>query len=185
MSDPIADAQALYLDALDASRDQRQQISEDLEFSDPSNPRQWDYDIKRQREADPGGVRPCYVFDQCGQYVANVAGQVEQNPPALHALPVGDGADKKVAEKLDGFFRHIEHTSRAQQHYARALTSAARAGVGYLIVRPEYVNRALNWQEPRIGSEVTESGIGSSARKTRCRLPMATGARFVMSVNPS
>lgn len=153
MSDPIADAQALYLDALDASRDQRQQISEDLEFSDPSNPRQWDYDIKRQREADPGGVRPCYVFDQTGQFIANVAGQVEQNPPALHALPVGDGADKKVAEKLDGFFRHIEHTSRAQQHYARALTSAARAGVGYLIVRPEYVNRALNWQEPRIGSE--------------------------------
>lgn len=153
MADPVKDAQALYLDALDASRDQRRQIEEDLAFSDPSNPAQWDETIKRQRETDPGGVRPCYVFDQTGQYVSNVAGQVEQNPPALHALPVGDGADKKVAEKLDGFFRHIEHTSRAQQHYARALTSAARAGVGYLIVRPEYVNRALNWQEPRIGSE--------------------------------
>jgi len=153
MADAVADAQALYLDALSASRDQRRQIEEDLAFSDPSDPQQWDDTIKRQRETDPGGVRPCFVYDQCGQYVANVAGQVEQNPPALHALPVGDGADKRVAEKLDGFFRHIEHTSRAGQHYTRALTSAARAGVGYLIVRPNYVNRALNWQEPRIGSE--------------------------------
>jgi hypothetical protein len=49
--------------------------------------------------------------------------------------------------------RHIEHASRAQSHYARALLSAARCGVGYLTVRPEYTDRALNYQEPRIGSE--------------------------------
>jgi hypothetical protein len=152
-SDPIAEAQALYQESLDATSQQRAQIGEDLAFSDPANPDQWDTIIRAQRETDPGGARPCLVFDQVGQYVANVAGQVESNPPALHALPVGDGADKKVAEQLDGFFRHIEHVSRAKQHYARAETSAARAGVGYLIVRPEYVNRALNWQEPRISSE--------------------------------
>lgn len=132
---------------------QRRQIEEDLKFSDPSDPQQWDEAIKNKRETDPGGIRPCLVFDQCGQYVANVAGQVEQRPPALHAIPVGGGADKKVAESLDGFFRHVEHTSRAQQHYAVALTSAARAGVGYLIVRPEYVDRALGYQEPRITSQ--------------------------------
>lgn len=153
MADAIQEAQKLYLDALEASSEQREQMEEDLRFSDPSDPEQWDAALKRAREADPGGARPCLVFDQTGQYVANVAGQIEQRPPALHAIPVEGGADKRVAEQLDGFYRHIEHTSRAQQHYARALTSAARAGVGYLIVRPEYVNRALNWQEPRIGSE--------------------------------
>jgi hypothetical protein len=58
-----------------------------------------------------------------------------------------------AAEQIDGRFRHIEHASRASQHYARVLTSAARVGVGYLVVRPEYVDRALGWQEPRIGSE--------------------------------
>lgn len=153
MPDAIAEAQRLYQEALDATAEQRAQIAEDLEFSDPSDPQQWDKKLKSQRENDPGGARPCLVFDQSNQYVANVAGQVEQAPPALHALPAGDGADKKVAEQLDGFFRHIEHVSRAKQHYTRALTSAARTGVGYLIVRPEYVNRALNWQEPRISSE--------------------------------
>jgi hypothetical protein len=138
---------------MEAFAEQRKQIREDLAFSDPSNPDQWDAEEKRQRETDPGGARPCLVMDQCGQYVANVAGQVEQRPPAMHALPVDSQADKKVAEQLDGFYRHVEHASRAHQHYARALTSAARTGVGYLILRPEYVDRALNYQEPRISSE--------------------------------
>lgn len=153
MSDVLQEAQRLYSESIDALRDQRLQIKEDLEFSDPSNPEQWDHDVKRQRENDPGGKRPCLVLDQTGQYVANVAGQIEQRPPAIHAIPVGGGADKQAAEQIDGRFRHIEHASRASQHYARALTSAARVGVGYLVIRPEYVDRALGWQEPRISSE--------------------------------
>ncbi len=150
MSDPVKEAQRLFTEALDASEDQRRQIEEDLRASDPSKPDYWDPEIRRQRETDPGGVRPCLTFDQVGQYIQNVSGQIQQRPPALHALPVDGGADRKVAESLDGFFRHIEHASRAQQHYSTALLSAARTGVGYLVVRPEYTNRALNYQEPRI-----------------------------------
>ena len=153
MADVISDAQTLFRESVDALRDQRRQIVEDLEFSDPSAPRQWEREIQQQRENDPGGKRPCLVHDQLGQYVANVAGQVEKQPPSLHALPVGGGADKEAAEQIDGRFRHIEHASRAQQHYGRAMTSAARVGVGYLVVRPEYVDRPLGWQEPRISSE--------------------------------
>lgn len=153
MSDVLAEAQRLYAESLDALRDQRKQIEEDMEFSDPSNPLQWDEDVKRQREGDPGGKRPCLVHDQCGQYVSNVAGQIEKQPPSIHAIPVGGGADKQAAEQIDGRFRHIEYASKAAQHYQRALTAAARAGVGYLVVRPETIDRALNWQEPRIGSE--------------------------------
>ncbi len=153
MSTTVEEAGRLYREALDASQDQRRQVQEDLEFTDPSEPAQWDPDVKRQRESDPGGIRPCLVFDQIGQYISNVTGNIERQPPSIHALPVDGGADKKVAEQLDGFFRHIEYQSRAQQHYMTAELSAARAGVGYLIVRPEYVNRALNWQEPRVTSE--------------------------------
>jgi Phage P22-like portal protein len=153
MSDTLTEAQRLYAEALDAQREQRQQITEDLEFSDPSDPQQWDAAVKAQREGDPGGRRPCLVHDQTGQYVSNVAGQIEQQSPSIHAIPVGGGADKLAAEQIDGRFRHIEHASRASQHYARALTSAARTGVGYLLVRPEYVDRPMGWQEPRISSE--------------------------------
>lgn len=153
MSDALQEAQRLYQEALEASRDQRLQIDEDLRFSDPSDPQQWDEDVKRQREQDPGGKRPCLVLDQTGQYVSNVSGQIEQQPPSLHAIPETGGAEKQAAEQLDGRFRQIEYASRASQHYARALTSAARAGVGYLVVRPEYIDRALGYQAPRISSE--------------------------------
>lgn len=153
MTDVIQEAQRLYKDATDATSDQRRQVEEDLRFSDPSDPQQWDDAVKRQRENDPGGSRPCLVMDHTGQYVDNVAGTVAKAPPSLHVVPVDSKADKKVAEQLDGLFRHIEYTSRAPMHYASVLRSAARTGAGYLIVRPEYVNRALNYQEPRIDSE--------------------------------
>lgn len=153
MSDVLKDAEEAYREYSDAHAKQRKQIAEDLQFSDPSNPKQWDADVKLQRECDPGGKRPCLVMDQCGQYVANVAGQIEQKPPSIHAIPINGGADQHAAEQIDGRFRHIEHASKATQHYTRALTSAARAGVGYLVIRPEYTDRALGYQEPRISSE--------------------------------
>jgi hypothetical protein len=153
MADDLKQAQEMYGDAIAATREQRQQIEEDLRFSDPSNPQQWDEAIKRTRETDPGGARPCLVMDHTGQYVANVAGQVVKSPPSIHTVPVGSGADIKVSEQLDGMIRHIEYASRAQTHYGIALTSAARTGVGYLIVRPEYVDRAMGYQEPRIKAE--------------------------------
>ena len=159
MSDVLEEAQRLYNESLDAMNTQRIQIEEDLKFSDPSEPDQWEADIKQQRENDPGGKRPCLVMDQCGQYVSNVAGSVEKSPPALHAIPVRGGADKLVAEQIDGRFRHIEYMSRASQHYTTALLSAARVGVGYLIVRPEYVDRQLGWQEPRINSEMNSLAV--------------------------
>jgi hypothetical protein len=153
MANDLQQAQEMYQDALDATREQRQQIEEDLRFSDPSNPQQWDEAVKRSRETDPGGARPCLVMDHTGQYVANVAGQVNKSPPAIHTVPVGSGSDVKVSEQLDGMIRHIEYASRAQTHYGIALTSAARTGIGYLIVRPEYVDRAMGYQEPRISAE--------------------------------
>ena len=58
MSDVLKDAQKLYQESLSATRDQRLQVEEDLKFSDPSDPQQWDAAIKIQREGDPGGRRP-------------------------------------------------------------------------------------------------------------------------------
>lgn len=153
MANDLQQAKEMYEDAIAATRDQRQQIEEDLKFSDPSNPQQWDEAIKRARETDPGGARPCLVMDHTGQYVANVSGQVVKSPPSIHTVPVGSGADVKVSEQLDGMMRHFEYASRALTHYGTALTSAARTGVGYLIVRPEYVDRAMGYQEPRICAE--------------------------------
>ena len=47
--DAVKDSVEAYQDALDVSSSQREQIQEDLEFSDPSNPRQWDDAEKNAR----------------------------------------------------------------------------------------------------------------------------------------
>ena len=67
MANDLKQAQEMYQDAIEATREQRIQIEEDLKFSDPSNPQQWDETVKRAREADPGGARPCLVMDHTGQ----------------------------------------------------------------------------------------------------------------------
>lgn len=150
--DALGEAKKLYQDALDALSEERTRIEDDLRFTDPAEPDQWDATERQQREGDPGGRRPCLTFDQIGQYVETTVGQVEQRPPSISVLPVDGKADKRAAEKLNGLFRAIEYASRAPQHYATAMRSAARAGVGYLTLRPTIVDAALNYQEPRIGS---------------------------------
>jgi hypothetical protein len=150
--DALGEAKKLYQDAIDALSDERTRIEEDLSFTDPAEPDQWDRTERQQRETDPGGRRPCLTFDQIGQYVETTVGQVEQRPPSIAVLPVDGKADKRAAEKLNGLFRAIEYASRAPQHYATAMRSSARAGVGYLTLRPTVVDAALNYQEPRIGS---------------------------------
>ena len=52
-----------------------------------------------------------------------------------------EGRQEDPPNRFDGYYRY-RYASRAQSHYARALTSAARVGVGYRIVRPSYVNRS-------------------------------------------
>ncbi|MTV47177.1 hypothetical protein, partial [Streptococcus pneumoniae] len=81
------------------------QIEEDLAFSDPSDPQQWDEQVKRSRNLDPGGARPCLVMDRVGQYVDNIAGAVSKSPPSTHVIPVDSKSDKKVSEHLDGILR--------------------------------------------------------------------------------
>ena len=150
--DALTEAKTLYREASDALSEERERIREDLAFTDPAEPQQWDESERRQRENDPGGKRPCLVFDQLNQYVENIVGAVEQRPPSIAAAAVDGKGDKKVAEKMGGIFRAIEYASRAGQHYAVGQRSAARAGVGYLVLRSTVVDAPLNYQEPRISS---------------------------------
>ena len=166
MADLLTETQERYCDALEALAEQRRQVEEDIRFSDPSDPQQWDEDEKRRRETDPGGIRPCLVFDQVSPYANNVAGQIEQRPPSIHTVPVGDGAEQKAAEEMDGYIRAIEYASRAQQHYMRAAMWQGRVGAGYLIVRPTYTNRPMGYQEPRIGSAADPLSVVFDAYST-------------------
>lgn len=148
--DTLQKAKERYQDAADAFREQRARMVEDLKFSNPANPEQWDQKTKQIRENGPDGARPCLTLDHTNQYVAQVVNDARQNKPAIHYLPSTGGARQEVAEALNGVFRHIEYQSRAQIAYDTAIEHAARVGLGWIILRPEIVDAKLNYQEIRI-----------------------------------
>jgi hypothetical protein len=104
---------------------------EDMRFSDPTDPQQWDEKVKRERQSAPGGARPCLVFDQTQQFVRQVINTARRNKPALNFLPVDDDSDPKLAEVLKGLARQTEYASRAEVGYITALDQATRGGIGY------------------------------------------------------
>ncbi len=92
-------------------------------------------------------------MDQTEQYVANVAGQVEQRPPALHAIPVGGALTRRWPSSWTAFFP----PHRAQQPGATALRYCADLCGPRWRWLPDGSARVrgprFNWQEPRITSE--------------------------------
>lgn len=138
-----------YRDDAEFWSDQREQMLEDLRFSNPSCPEQWDENVRRIRESAVGGARPCLTFDQTNQYIAQVVNDSRQNKPAIKVMP-SEGGDIGVASRIEGMVRHIEYQSRASIAYDTAQELAARVGLGWLRVVPVVTNAALNQQEIRI-----------------------------------
>lgn len=104
---------------------------EDMQFSDPTDPRQWPEDAKRERQNSPGGPRPCLTFDQTSQFVRQVINTARRNKPALNFMPVDDKSDIRLADVLKGLAKQTEYSSRAEVAYITALDSATRGGIGW------------------------------------------------------
>src|SRR3546814_3427790 len=62
--DLLTRAKECWKEAQEANRENRERMLEDLRFSNPACPEQWDDAVKRLREQSEGGARPCLVFDQ-------------------------------------------------------------------------------------------------------------------------
>jgi hypothetical protein len=110
------------------------QAASDLRFSIGD---QWDASLRRTRENDAGGARPCLTLDKLNQYVRQVINDSRQNTPAIKVRPSKDG-DDDVAEVLSGLMRHIEVNSKADQAYDLGIEMAARCGLGFLRILTDY-----------------------------------------------
>jgi hypothetical protein len=152
--DLLQESKERYQDITDHFSDFRERRLEDLKFSNPDDPQQWDDQVRQARENAPGGARPCLTFDHTNQYINQVVNDARQNKPGIKVLPVDNGADIKTASALEGMIRQIEDQSRASIAYDTAIDHAARCGVGWMRVITEMCNPALNEQEIRIKAVV-------------------------------
>lgn len=139
--DIIQQAREEYADAKEAVREQEQRFREDLRFSNPAYPDQWDDYAKTARKG-----RPMLTLDRTNQYIAQVVNDARQNKPSIQTLPADSKADIEVANRLNGIIRHIEYTSRASIAYDTGLELAARVGLGWLRVIPKVTRYETNEQ---------------------------------------
>lgn len=139
MSDETKDVIATALERFklcqDAENKSRDQAFEELKFSLGE---QWPEAIRRERETDPNGSRPCLTVDKLDQYIRQVVNDARQNKPGIKIRPKDDGADPETAEVLQGLIRQIEDQSCADVAYDTAVEMAARAGFGFVRVVTDY-----------------------------------------------
>lgn len=138
-------AKERFEDAKEAASEQHARMREDLLFSDPTDPQQWDEKVKKMR-----GDRVCLTADRTNQYIFQVVNDARKNKPGITTMPADSGADVQVAQRLDGIIRHIEYRSRAAVAYDTSIDHSARCGLGWIRVVPEIVRPETNQQEVTI-----------------------------------
>lgn len=145
MDKALEQAKDRWKESREAMLEQHSRMREDLKFSNPADPKQWDESALQLRQG-----RPCLTFDRTNQFISQVVNDARQNKPGIYCMPADSYADVAVAEKLNGIVRHIEYTSRAGIAYDTAIENAARCGLGWLRVVPEIVRPETGEQEIRI-----------------------------------
>jgi hypothetical protein len=140
----IAEARERLELCINADDGDRAEALEDLKFKKGD---QWDEQSVRQRELDG---RPCLTNNNIPAIIHQVVNDVRQNEQSIHVHPVSEGADKEVAEVIEGLIRHIEYDSGADAAYDTALDSAASIGFGFFRLVTEYCDPTSFNQDMKI-----------------------------------
>lgn len=121
--------------AVDTNAEERKKQKDDLRFSTLD---QWDPRIRKDRESDPNGSRPCLTSDKLNQFINQVVNDFRQNPVTGKVRPVSEDADEDAADVFQGAIRNIEDQSNAPVAYINAGDWAVRCGEGYFRFLTEY-----------------------------------------------
>ena len=137
MDEVIKRAMDRFEHCQDAEAENRARAMDDLRFSLGD---QWPDDIKRAREGDADGSRPCLTVDKLDQYIRQVVNDARQNKPSIKVRPKDSGADVETAEMMQGLVRQIEDQSSADIAYDTAVEMATRCGFGFMRVVTDYAH---------------------------------------------
>ena len=136
-------------DAIDREADERKKQLADLKFVALD---QWPDAVRKQREGDVNGPRPCLTIDKISQYRMQIINDIRRNRPAVKVRPVDSGSDPETADVIQGLTRHIEDISSADISYETAAEWAIDTGCGYFRFVTDYVDEKSFDQEIYIRS---------------------------------
>jgi hypothetical protein len=130
---------------LDDEQELRAEWLDDLKFGMADD--QWPESLKRMRENDPDGARPCLTVNKIPVHARQIINDMRQSRAAIKILPVDDKADPDTAEILQGMVRHIEHVSNAGMAYDIAAEYQVFMGMGYFRIDTIEVDALYNYQD--------------------------------------
>lgn len=144
--DLITQARERFAMAEEAEADERAQHLDALKFRAGDH---WPAVLQQGQE--PGQPAPLtMVIDRLNPMIQQVLNAYRRSPLAMRVRPKGGGADKKVADILEGKLRDIEQQSEADISYYIALDQACGQGLGYFRLTTEYEDPYSFTQDLRI-----------------------------------
>lgn len=130
----------------EAWREIHEAAAEDVRFAVKGQ--QWPKDVKLDRE-DPSCPRPMLTINQLPKFLRQVLGDGKQNRLAINVSAIEGNRSAKIrnmagtrdytyAQIMEGMIRNIEHSSKAERAYDKALEHCADGGFGWLRVIKRY-----------------------------------------------
>jgi len=156
MSDILEQAKAHFELAKTGWSQIYQKALADLHFLSDEPYAQWD---ASEANARIKVGRPTVEIDQLSQFTHQVVNDIRQNTPAIHVLPVSDGADLETAEMIAGRVKAIEYKSNADAAYDMAADFSVKSSIGFISVDHGYVDSRSFEQELRIRREINPQAI--------------------------
>jgi len=146
--DILLEARERFRVAADSESHDRVLAEEDIRFEAGD---QWPDVLRRAREDDPDGGRPCLTVNMVRKHKNNLLNGMRKARPSIKVLPVDDIADPETAKVLNGLLRHIQVTSDASVAYDNAADGQVVSGIGYFRILPKIIDDDTGEQELTIG----------------------------------
>ena len=145
-ADLITQARERFAWAEEHEADERAQHLDALKFRAGDH---WPAVLQQGQEPDQPAPLTM-VIDRLNPMIQQVLNAYRRSPLAMRVRPKGGGAEKKVADILEGKLRDIEQQSEADIAYFVALDQACGQGLGYFRLTTEYDGDYSFTQELRI-----------------------------------
>lgn len=127
----LVEARRMYEMNLNLDSENREAAKEDMDFiEDP-----WTPEAKQIRQG-----RACLNADPLTQFRNKVKNEFAKMEPAIKVRPFDSYADPKMANHIQGLFRHIEDNSRAKRVYDHAQSQMVDTGEGWVRVLYDFCN---------------------------------------------
>jgi hypothetical protein len=124
---------------LKADKHNRDAAIDDLKFSNPGDPQQWNQGTINDRKADG---RPYLTLNLFPQYIEQVVGDIRHNRPRAKVHPDDSAADVHMARIREGIISDSEYQSNSDYIYVEAgkMNTTCGYGAWRVLTRPSEEN---------------------------------------------